>query len=210
MMLRRPIYKRRWFIYCAGLSAMMFLLFLFHQPLLRGVGNFLIRNDKPVQADALVVLGGNSYERGLEAERLYQAGMAPLIVCTGGNIPSVFLALDTVVYESELTRSMMIRHGVPAENILALTSATSTREEAMELVQWATDQGIQSIVVVSSAFHTRRVGSVFDAAFDSTDVAIFVHPAPPVDYSTDSWWTAESGLIMVFNEYAKTLYYFLK
>lgn len=184
--------------------------YIFREELLTSAGDFLVREDACAQVDAIVVLGGNSYERGLEGVKLFQAGWADLVVCTGGNVPTVFDAMDTVIYESELTRSMMMRRGVSADQVVALTTATSTREEASEVLTWCKEHRKTSLMVVSSTFHTRRVSSTFEEAFEGSGIELLFRAAPSTSYDEKRWWEAESGLIMVFNEYAKTAYYLIK
>jgi len=37
-----------------------------------------------------------------------------------------------------------------------------------------------------------------------------VQAAPSSEYDVNAWWNSEQGLLMVNNEYVKTLYYLLK
>lgn len=190
--------------------ALIACLYIMREPLLQGVGNFLVRQDECEKVDAIAILGGNSYERGLEGFKLYQEEWSEMVVCTGGNIPTVFDAMDTVIYESELTRSMLIKKGIPQEDVIALKTATSTREEAVELVNWCRENNWKSLMVVSSTFHTRRVSKTFETAFEGSGINLVFRAAPSQNYDENRWWEAEPGLIMVFNEYAKTVYYLIR
>lgn len=210
IMFEKPIYARKWFKVSVVLLTILAIAYVFRVDLLQSTGDFLIRQDNCEHVDAIVVLGGNSYERGLEGIKLYKDGWGDMVVCTGGNIPSVFDAMDTVIYESELTRSMMMRRGVSGDKVLALTTATSTREEASEVLNWCKENKKTSLMVVSSTFHTRRVASTFEKAFEGSGVKLVFRAAPSTSYDESRWWEAESGLIMVFNEYAKTAYYLIK
>ncbi|MDP4827559.1 MAG: YdcF family protein [Flavobacteriales bacterium] len=209
-MFQQPFYTRKWFKASVALLFISGAAYIFREELLKSAGDFLVREDACTHVDAIVVLGGNSYERGLEGIKLFEAGWANLVVCTGGNIPTVFDAMDTVIYESELTRSMMMKRGVSGDQVIALTTATSTREEASEVLAWCKEHQKTSLMVVSSTFHTRRVSSTFEEAFEGSGVDLFFRAAPSTSYDEKRWWEAESGLIMVFNEYAKTAYYLMK
>lgn len=190
--------------------ALLIVLFLLRVPILRGLGNFLVADDPLVHSDAIVVLGGNSYERGATAVRLWEEGKTDHILCTGGNVPVNFLAIDTMIYEAHVTASMLAKRGVPAQHITALTGSTSTKEESEEVSQWCRDRNIDTLTVISSAMHLRRVRMVFEEAFETSEVNVRFYPAKPKSYTVDAWWKSEEGLIMVNNEYVKYVYYLLK
>jgi uncharacterized SAM-binding protein YcdF (DUF218 family) len=196
----------------AGAAGVLLLLLLvaFRTPILRGMGNFLITADAPVHCDAVAVLGGYSFERAPKAIELVNAGLTNHVLCTGGNVPSAFLAIDTVITEARLTKDMLIRGGIDAGMLSALESSTSTMEESQEIRAWCDARDLDTLGVISSAFHLRRVRMVFEEAFAESEIEVVYIAANPIDYETDQWWKSEQGLIMVNNEYMKYLYYVLK
>ena len=68
-------------------------------------------------------------------------------------------------------------------------------------------QGFDTIVLVTTDFHTRRVRKVFEQRFAGSGIEIRVKAAPSSDYTVHEWYRSEQGLLMVNNEYVKTLYY---
>lgn len=186
------------------------LLFIFRGSILRGLGSFLVADDPIKHSDAIVVLGGNSYERGSAAVKLWEQGMTDHVLCTGGNVPVNFLAIDTLIYEAHVTESMLIKRGIPSEHITALTGSTSTKEESAEVSEWCSNRKIDTLTVISSAMHLRRVRMVFEEAFAERDINVRFYPAAPKSYTVDAWWKSEEGLIMVNNEYVKYFYYLIK
>lgn len=192
------------------LVILLILLGVFHKQVLFSIGNLLIAEDPKAQTDALVVLGGSSYERGLEAQRLFDEGWSEHIICTGGNIPTVLAAIDTSLYEADITKSMLVKRGLPSSQIAALTGSTSTKEESEEVVQYCTENGLNHITVISSKFHTSRVKKVFNKAFEGTAIQVNYRGAPSAQYDEAVWWKSEAGLIMVNNEYVKHLYYLIR
>src|SRR5262245_27395681 len=56
--------------------------YLAREPILTQIGNQLIRNDRLSRADAIVVLGGGTPLREIEAADLYRAGYAPRLLMT--------------------------------------------------------------------------------------------------------------------------------
>ena len=202
--------KRFWII----LSCFLFLVlvsWMLRRDILAGVGNFLICEDPIDTVDVVFVLGGSSYDRGNEAARLYEAGYIGQIICVGGNVPSILKVLNMDQPEAELTGTHLIdNHHIVHPDIVMIARGSSTMEEAAVIAQYCKDNGIQRAMVLSSKFHTRRIGYVMDKVFSEKEVEVFVRGAPSSVYSESEWWYQEEGLIMVNNEYVKFLYYLLK
>jgi uncharacterized SAM-binding protein YcdF (DUF218 family) len=140
----------------------------------------------------------------------YRDGRAKLLVCTGGNVPSALEAVGQPLFEAELTRKFLLEHGVDSSRVIALTGSTSTLEESQEVRAWAESRQLAEVTVLSSRFHTGRVKRVFDKTFDGSMTKVYTAGAPALNYREDEWWKSEEGLIMVNNEYIKSLYYLLK
>jgi uncharacterized SAM-binding protein YcdF (DUF218 family) len=111
--------------------------------------------------DAIVVLGcrvmsGGAPSFALErraqhAARLYHAGLAPLVITTGG-------VGDFPPSEAEVAARVLQEEGVPASAILREDASTSTQENAA----FAKDRfGGRRVLLVTDAFHTWRAERVF-------------------------------------------------
>ncbi len=187
--------------------ALLLSCFLFRNHIFHSMGNYLIKESALVEADAIVVLGGASFERGSHASELYHSRYADQMVCTGGNTPYSLKAIGSPMIEAQVSKLVLVQRGVPSEDITCLESATSTFEEAQELRQYADSMQWKRIIIVSSKFHTRRVSKVFDKAFRETEVELIYSGAPSLTYDENQWWKSEEGMIMVNNEYMKLLYY---
>ncbi len=166
--------------------------------------------DEKQHSEVLFVLGGNSFERGLEAHRLLEEGWSNKVICTGGNVPMVLAAIDTVIYEAEITKDMLMRKGIDKDAVVALTGSTSTKEESGEILAYCKSNALKKITVISSRLHMRRVRMVFEKAFENQGIEIVYRGAPSQNYDENSWWKSEAGLIMVNNEYVKYVYYLIK
>lgn len=205
------IWKRKWFRALLILFVVLIMLFLLRIPILKEAGNFLISETKELQeAEILIVLSGGAYDRGLHAAELFEEGYAPRIVCPGGNTPPDFEALGMEMLESELTKHFMTDLGVPEEKILVIPEATSTMEESDVILEYMEGQNIESCIIVSSKFHTRRVRGVFEDKLRDAGISVQFSGAPSQTYEESAWWTNEYGLLTVNNEYVKLLYYWLK
>ncbi|MEZ4799107.1 MAG: YdcF family protein [Flavobacteriales bacterium] len=153
------------------------------------------------------MLGGDSYMRGNEAIALYQKDTTLQFIVTGGNQPEKIQALDTTMYEAELTRHWMVNEGVPVDHIVALTKSTSTREEASEVLVYCKEHHFKHVTILSSDYHLRRVRWVFEDLFTENNIQTRYHGAKADGFEKDSWWKNESGMIITNNEYIKLLYY---
>jgi uncharacterized SAM-binding protein YcdF (DUF218 family) len=203
--LRRFFHRKRLIRYAVYLG-ILFILWLCRYPILRGMGNFLIREDQLEQADAIYILGGASNERSAEAVRLYKNGYSKKFICTGEHQSEIFELLDTVLTEAEITGTFLKKSGIPKKNITCLNKGTSTREEA-EIIFSHANGNYNKIIILSSKFHLRRVKRVFTQKFEGSEIQLIFRGAPAIDYDENEWWKYEKGLLMVNNEYIKWWYY---
>ena len=143
------------------------------------------------RAQAIVVLGGavhepssqhpnsgliNPSDRILHALRLYRAGRAPLVLCSGGGADHP---------EAPVMGRLLQEWGVPAEAILLEDQSLSTRENALFSYSILNTRGIRHILLVTSAIHMPRAAAVF------RKVGFEVTPAP-ADFRT-GWGQGEGG-----------------
>ena len=183
---------------------------IFKVQILQSFSNFLMKQDPPEKADLMVVLSGSAFDRGNEGARLYKEGYARHIVCPGGNLEDILLALGDTMYESDVCKKDIVRNGVAESLVTVLHYGTSTREEADTILGYCKAHHIKKIIVVTTLFHTRRAGKVYKKRFAAEGVTVLIRGAHSSEYDEDYWWQSENGLIALNNEYMKTLYYLLK
>lgn len=203
--LRKFFHRKRLIRYAVYLG-ILFILWLCRYPILRGIGNFLIREDQLEQAEAIYILGGASQERSDEAYRLYKKGISKKFICTGEHESEEMKLLDTTLREAEITKTFLVKNGIPSKNIKCLIKGTSTREEADIIFSHAHGK-FKKIIILSSKFHLRRVKRVFNQKFEGSGIQLIFRGAPAIDYDENEWWKYEKGLLMVNNEYIKWWYY---
>ncbi len=186
------------------------VIWLFRFPILRATGDLLINNDPAVRTHALYVLGGAPADRGRAAAEWLDRDLAPKAYCLGKNIPQVMEAAGMMYNEGMLTADMMVRSGADPDRVHVLAEGTSTWEESHAILEHALQLGFDSITVLTTDLHSRRVGRVFRAPFRKNGITVLVHGAPSSQYDPQRWWENEEGLLMVNNEYVKLMYYWLK
>jgi uncharacterized SAM-binding protein YcdF (DUF218 family) len=170
--------------------------------------------DAPLpRADAIVVLSGSStyVERTQKAAALFKEGRSARIILTNDDQQGGWSSAqqrNPFFYERAL--SELTRAGVPQSSIEVLKQPVySTRDEASLLRGHCDSSGLQSLIVVTSAYHSRRALRTFRTAFANSSVAIGLdHPPTGVQTPWPStWWFYPRGWLLVPNEYVKMVYY---
>lgn len=176
----------------------------------------LIVTAETSRADALAVLAGSStyLERTHHAAQLFHAGRAPRIVLTNDNIPSGWSAAEQKnPLFVERAAEELTNAGVPADRIeIVPGNVTSTYAEAVRLRDYAKQRRWQSMLVVTSAYQSRRARWTLQRVFTGSGVNIGVDAAPPGQQSPQptTWWLHRFGWDLVPGEYAKLIYYRMK
>jgi uncharacterized SAM-binding protein YcdF (DUF218 family) len=201
---------KRWGKRLAIVLGVLVLLYLLRFPILRAIGNYLVVEDPLVHADVAYVLGGGALDRGTEAARVFNTGLVDRFVCTGAPVPGDLKLWGLPYTESECTRKVLMDDGVPGDRVEAFKIGTSTREEMEALLQKALQEHVDTVMIISHGFHMRRVKYVFKEAFAEKGITVLLHPSPSPQFDTEKWWQSESGLLMVYCEYAKLVYYHLR
>lgn len=117
-------------------------------------------HDDARPADAIVVLGAAQYNgvpspiykaRLDHAIQLYEEGLAPAIVMTGGKLPG-----DKTT-EADVGRAYAVARGVPADAILVEDQGRTTLESLRTVGGMLRDRDLRTAVFVSDRTHMLRV-----------------------------------------------------
>lgn len=117
------------------------------------------RSDQTRPVDAIVVMGAAQYDgrpspqlaaRLDHAAELWAAGVAEVMVVTGGNQPG-----DRFT-EGEASANYLIDHGVPAQAILQETVSHSTYASLEGVASLLHQRGLFRVLLVSDPFHSLR------------------------------------------------------
>lgn len=186
-------------------------------PFAAWLGARLLITEAPLDsADAIVVLSGsaNYKERAHEATRLLREGRATRILITNDNQRGPWSSPEQrnlFFYERSLEE--LRNAGVPAEKVELLPQTVSSTHEEAELVrQYAEAHGLRSVLIVTSAYHSRRALWVFSRVFGNTGIRIGLVSVRPGDESPQpaTWWLSRRGWKLVPTEYIKMIYYVIK
>lgn len=186
------------------------ILFTFKKVILKALGNYLIVEDKITYIENAVVLSGGAFDRGNKAAELWHEKIISTIICTGENLSPDLKALNIDTLENQITKTQLIRKGVPNENIYLISKGTSTFEEAEVILNYCLRNELKEILIISSKFHTKRIQQVFKNKFKENGIQVSIAGASSSNYEEMKWWESENGLIALNNEYIKLFYYFVK
>lgn len=187
---------------------------------------FLIVREPLEKADAIVVMSGSSayVERTHKAAQLYREGRAPIVLLTDDHMRGGWdNAQQRNPFFVERARDELIKAGVPADRIEIVPGfAGGTRDEAIILKERVTEEWLyelsvtrqpyKSLLVVTSAYHSRRALRILRDTFAKTDVKLGMEPAPDdsLHAATVFWWVRPDGWRTVGGEYAKLIYYYFR
>ena len=165
------------------------------------------------RVDAIVVLSGSATfrERVQHAATLYKLGRAGRIILTNDNLKSGWSsAAQKNPYYHELAKEELRRAGVPDKDVeIIMVPIVGTHDEALKLREYCDKHDVSSILVVTSAYHSRRALWTFRQVFRDSDKQVGMDPvATGIQTPTPAtWWLHRFGWSMVPNEYVKMVGY---
>ena len=167
------------------------------------------------RSDAIVILSGSStmVERVSEAVKLFKEGRSSKIILTNDNQLggwSEELQRNPFFYERAL--ALLVGQGIPRESIVVLqTPVSGTYDEAVLLSEYSRSNQVHQLLLVTSAYHSRRALRTFNRQFAGSNVKIgLVAVAPGIQTPRPAiWWLYVKGWKVVAGEYLKLIYYWM-
>lgn len=178
-----------------------------------GGANLLIVKSEIASAEAIVVLSGSStyLERADWAAKLYREGRAPVIILTNDSLISGWDKVEERnPFFYELAARELVKRGVPESKIQVVSNiALGTYEESLGLRDYATAHNLRRLLVVTSAYHSRRALWSMRRACEGSGIEIGIDSPPPgwQTPSPSTWWWHRWGWKVVAGEYGKIIYY---
>jgi uncharacterized SAM-binding protein YcdF (DUF218 family) len=157
--------------------------------------------DRAQPADAIVVLGAQVEPDGQpgpdlrvrtqHAVRLFQQGLAPQFICTGGY-------RDDRLSAAAVACGLAVAQGVPADRVLLADGSMTTREDAVSARDLMLANGWQTAILVSHPLHLERARLLFEGE------GITVYPSPTntdlgtIPRRTRLWLTAREAVGIIW------------
>jgi uncharacterized SAM-binding protein YcdF (DUF218 family) len=195
------------------------LLFYFGpSSILVRAGEFLVLEEKPVRADAIVVLstGVEYYPRLVAAADLYEKNFAGKIAINGNRKSATLRELEAKGFKAccpwyENAIRILSMLGVPKKKIMPINAedAYDTISEAEIVGNDLVSQGVKTIILTTSKFHSRRAHFIWTKIFDGK-LAVYSVPAKKDPFDPRGWWKDGRQIRWVLSEYGAWVYYYWK
>lgn len=199
-----PAFSLKKRIILAGIIGASLLVFLFNASLLNAISDFLVIEDTLAHADIIVVLSGDTNGRRVpKGVELFRQGYANRMVMIGGEIQWNTL-------EPEIMREHAVALGISKDNIHVVEQGISTYMQALSMVDLMIKEGLESAIVVTSDYHTRRTRYIFRKLFFPSGLTVIVRASPSGRIQSSDWWKNSDYAKIVFYEYTKLLWYWIR
>lgn len=155
---------------------------------------FLCMDSGAVKADALIVLGGgsSSHERPEAAAKFFREHEASRVFVSGEG-------------DDEINREILMERGVPAKDIQLESHSRTTAENAQFTIKLLRAEHIQSAIIVTSWYHSRRALRTFQHY--APDIKFYSRPCY-FEFKRSEW--SELLTKRVYLEYAKLPGYWVR
>jgi hypothetical protein len=203
--------RRRWVgiaLIVLLLSTVGVLIPAFRRAALRAAGWALVTNGRISSPDVIVVAVGGHGAGVLEAADLLHRGVATRV--------AVFLEPPTEVDEE------FKRRGIPNEDATARSVrqlralgvdkidyipgyVSGSEDEGPALAKWCDEHLFRSVLVVTTADHSRRLSRVLKRSIKGSQVHVAVHSARYSQFDPDKWWMSRTGTRTELEETEKLL-----
>jgi|GEM_PF-768142 len=154
---------------------------------------FLVERDEPIDADIIVVLGGDGPPRVEQAAALWHHGKAAFILATGYN-------------ECEYLRQALVAAGVETRAIVTECHSKTTWDNATLSQPILDDLRVNRAILVTSWYHSKRAVKRFRSVIPSIQWV-----SVPAETTKPYWVLAlDVDGPQIFKEYVKSIAYDLR
>jgi uncharacterized SAM-binding protein YcdF (DUF218 family) len=158
---QQSLWMRPWPLLLLGVAGALLLFFgITGMRIVRAASEAPAKN-----ADVIAIFGAAEYagrpspvyrarlDHGYE---LFQKGMAPVVITTGG------AAQDPDFSEGGVGRDYLLRRGVPEQALIAETQGSDTAQSAARVANIMRANGMHSCIAVSDAYHVFRIRALLE------------------------------------------------
>lgn len=134
---------------------------------------FLIFNEPLSKADVIVLLEGDGYARLPHAVRLHQEQWAPKIVVSGGARNRLYGS-----FPAHKLVAKLIKMGISPADIIIEAASQNTRDQAVNIIIMAKENGWEKLLLVASPYHQPRAFLTFLKAMQDARAKLHIINAP--------------------------------
>ncbi len=202
----------RWLRWGVGLLALAALVAVGWRLFLKGLGSFLVVEDRLEPSIAIVVLNGHLPFRAMEAAELYRAGWAPQVVLIRSHLWPEDRTLEELgihrPQEWDWSREVLIRLGVPPSAIRFVDGRPRTTDEEVQAIARAFSDSERPVIIVTSKYHTRRVRMMWNGLTGGRP-RVIVRATRYDRFEPKAWWRDRRFALAVAREYLGLFHYWL-
>lgn len=187
---------KKWLVVIILFSGVIAVSISQYRSILTAYAKFFTVNNATPGADVIVVLSGGKDTRIPHALKLFEEGYAPEILLTDEKkrnirfshlFPTNRMIAQAMIEELEMS--------VPVSTIQSQKGgATSTFDEAYDLLKLSENKRYRHLILVTDAFHTRRAYHAFQTVFEDTEIKIEMSAASNEIFNVNNWWTSDQGI----------------
>jgi len=200
----------------------LFAFFIFVSVfLIPNLGQWLVALDELQASDMIVVLTGSlpaRIHRILQAVDIYNERYSDKLVFVNSYRVDYDIFVERGVEippgNAQLSKMAAIDLGVPEESILILEgNARSTQDEALIIREYIrNNRAIESIILVTSKYHSGRSKKIFRKALSGLDREINIYSSPSKydPSNVNQWWRDREDIKWVVLEYLKLANFYFR
>ena len=180
--------------------------------LLTGYANFFTIDNPTYGKDAAIVtLSGGRITRVPKALELYEKGYGNRLFLTTErslNSRTAHLFSTNEQKANKIAHALNIQ--VEFEVVPSLKGgATSTFDEAYDLLALCSKEKLKNLIIVTDSFHTRRALYAFKKVFRGSGITVEASAAPNEIFNEENWWHSDRGISAYLLEPIKFAVYIL-
>lgn len=176
--------------------------------LLRAAGRTLVAEDALDRVDAIVVAVDADGAGVLEAADLVHQGISTRVAVFADppNGTDRELLRRGVRYYDQTAFSVDQLRALGVNSVEVIPRAVAgTNDEGATLPSWCSAKGFRSVVVVSTADHSRRTRRVLQRAMQASGVKVLIRASRYSEFDSNAWWRTRTGMRMELIESEKLL-----
>ena len=187
---------KKWLIIVFFLIGILSVSIFRYQSILTSYAGYFTINNATTGADAIVILSGGKATRIPHALKLFAQGYAPQLLLTDEKKRNLRFA-HLFSSNEEIAQAMIeeLRMHVKIKTVPSLKNgATSTFDEAYDLLKLSKMEGFDHLILVTDAFHTRRAFHAFQTVFEGSKIRLEMSAAKNEIFNESNWWTSDQGI----------------
>lgn len=145
----------------------------------------IVDNDCLMKSDAIILLEGDGFFRVDKAASLYKNGWSQRVLFSGNIVDP-----DYGSFPLDELMPYLLKKGVPESAIIHEDKSLNTREQAIEVIRMANENGWKKLILVASHEHQYRAYLTFLRVILDTksDILLYNSPVRNLNWFVDSGW----------------------